>query len=240
MPVPVVDSLLGALAPARCLLCDQPCPGAAACPGCLADLPWLVVTCSGCGAPLPGGVHCGACPATLAPYARAWSALAYEYPVDRLITAAKFGGELAVAAGLGELLAGAAAGRPRPPRGSLLVPVPLHWRRQAARGYNQAEEIARPLARRLGYRLAGGLCRRARATPPQASLGSADRRANLTGAFTAGGLPAGATVIVLDDVLTTGATAGVVGEVLRAAGAGRLEFWSVARAVLRQPAARKV
>jgi ComF family protein len=122
------------------------------------------------------------------------------------------GGHLAAALvdGLGDRLAGF----------DRVVPVPLHWRRRLARGYNQAEQIARPLAARLGLPCAPLLARR-RATPPQSLLGKADRLANLRRAFR---VPRpekvrGLRILLVDDVATTGATLDAAARALKNAGA---------------------
>jgi ComF family protein len=208
-----VDQILDLFLPPHCALCGQSIARRPLCSGCLADLPWLQAGCL----PLPGG------------FDEAWSPLAYQYPVDRLVGAAKFGGQLASARALGEVLA--LCMPTDTPRPDLVIPVPLHWRRQAERGYNQAEEIARGLCRQLDWWLAPGICRRLRATPPQAQLGATERRINLHAAFVARSLRPELHILVVDDVLTTGATAEAVAKALRAAGAGHLTLWTVAHAL---------
>jgi ComF family protein len=208
-----VDQVLDALFPPRCLLCGQ-AAGAdgPACAGCLADLPWLE-------APL----------APLAGFAEVRSALTYEYPVDRLVAAAKFGRQAPVARGLGQLLAWRLPDLPEPP--DAVVPVPLHWRREAERGFNQAEEIARSLCQDRGWRLRTDLCRRLRQTPEQSALGATLRRENLRGAFALANARSAARcrhVLLVDDVLTTGATAEAVAGVFRSAGVTQLSLWTVA------------
>ncbi len=118
----------------------------------------------------------------------------------------------------------------------MVVPVPLHWRRQMTRGYNQAERIARPLARRLGRPLVAALWR-CRATPPQARLERSRRQANLRGAFRgrrAAVAIRGRRVLLVDDVTTTGATLSHAARALRRSGAS----WVMALAVGRTPAPR--
>lgn len=221
-----VDEILDALFPARCLLCGQAAgPGPPACAGCLADLPWL-------GTPVPA----------LAGFAEVRCALTYEYPVDRLIAAAKFGREAPVARGLGQLLAWRMPPLAEPP--DAVVPVPLHWRREAARGFNQAEEVARSLCLDRGWPLRPNLCRRIRQTPEQSALGAAQRRDNLRGAFALADGRAAARcrhVLLVDDVLTTGSTAEAVAAVFLAAGVSCLSLWTVALTPTpRQAAERKV
>jgi ComF family protein len=209
-----VDQVLDVLFPARCLLCGQPAgTGGPACAGCLADLPWLEAQ-----------LH------PLAGFAEVRSALTYEYPVDRLIAAAKFGRQVPVARGLGQLLTWRMPGLAEPP--DAVVPVPLHWRREADRGFNQAEEVARSLCQDRGWPLRADLCRRVRQTPEQSALGAALRHDNLRGAFALADVRVAARcrhVLLVDDVLTTGATAEAVASVFRAAGSPRLSLWTVAR-----------
>jgi len=223
-----VDQILDTLFPPRCLLCGQSGlevgrgagPGVPVCTGCLADLPWLGD---------PGDWAPGAGQPELRQFAAVLSALTYEYPVDRLIAAAKFGRQVPVARGLGQLLALHMPAFPEPP--DAVVPVPLHWRREASRGFNQAEEIARALCAARRWPLRADLCRRIRPTPEQSGLGAACRRNNLRGAFALADARAASRcrhVLLVDDVLTTGATAAAVGEVLQAAGVQKLSLWTVA------------
>lgn len=220
-----VDQVLDTLFPPRCLLCEQRGtgaePGVPVCTGCMADLPWLG--------------ELGHCPPVhghpdLGCFAAVHSALTYEYPVDRLIAAAKFGRQVPVARGLGQLLALGMPALPEPP--DAVVPVPLHWRREAARGFNQAEEIARALCAFRRWPLRPDLCRRIRPTPEQSGLGAARRRDNLRGAFALSDARAARRfrhVLLIDDVLTTGATVAAVGESFQAAGVPRISLWTVAR-----------
>lgn len=205
-----VDEVLDVFLPPHCALCGQSIARRPLCAGCFADLHWLKPH------DLP----------TLRNFDQVWSPLAYDYPVDRLITEAKFGKQLATARALGELLTMRLPAMARLP--DLVVPVPLHWRRQAERGFNQAEEIARGLCRRLDWRLAASVCQRVRATPAQSALSAAERRKNLHAAFVARPLRPGLHLLVIDDVLTTGATAEAVAGALRRAGAASLQLWTVA------------
>jgi ComF family protein len=228
-----VDELLAWLVPRRCLLCNLPNPASALCPGCRDDMPWLGRACDSCGTALPDA-HAGRICAGCSPrrgIVAVRAALAYEFPVDRMITGAKFHRQLHFARALGELFAwdlqrGAIAA----PHPDVLVPVPLSQRRLAARGYNQALEIARPVAAMLGLALEPSACRRIRDTAEQTGLSANERRRNLRGAFAVGGC-AGARVAVLDDVVTTGSTAAAVSAAFRDAGAASVEVWAVARAL---------
>ena len=241
-----VDQVLDALLPPRCVLCGRRIAQGPVCAGCEADLPWLPACCTRCGLLLPPSTPslqaststpavCGACPPAFQAFASVGSALSYTFPVDRLIAAAKFGRQLPVARALGELLALRMPVPTEPP--DAVVPVPLHWRREAERGFNQAEEIARALCLRRDWPLRTDLCRRVRATLEQSGLGATERQQNLRTAFvlrerrwqTA---PV-RRVLLVDDVLTTGATAAALAAVLRQAGVEEIHLCTVARTLAR-------
>lgn len=157
-------------------------------------------------------------------------AFPYEAPLSTLIHWMKFEGNLPAARTLGWLLAGfvsraLSTGRIEPP--DAIVPVPLHTQRLRCRGFNQSQELARHLSRRLEIPLMARACVRTRATAPQSGLPcAASRRRNVAGAFRArGGLSGLARVAVVDDVLTTGATAAELARTLRAAGVGSVDIW---------------
>jgi ComF family protein len=207
------DRLHGGLLPPRCVLCLDPgrAPALDLCPACEAELPVLGPPCE---AP---------------PFARVVAPFRYAWPVDALIRGFKYHGQLPHGRVLGTLLAEAvlACGTPLP---QLIVPVPLHPARERERGYNQAWELARVAGRRLDVPIAPTLCARTRATPPQASLDAAARRANLAGAFAVTRPPGARHVALVDDVLTTGATVAAVAAALLGAGVTRVDCWTVARA----------
>jgi len=164
------------------------------------------------------------------------SALSYEYPVDRLITQAKFQARPDSANALGELLGehlmenpvGRSIDLPE-----LLLPVPLHRIRLARRGFNQALEIAGPVAAALGIPLATDACRRIRDTVEQSTLTGRARYRNMADAFRATRDLSGRRVAVVDDVITTGSTVDAMAAVLRSAGAAEIQVWSVARTMSR-------
>ncbi len=220
-------SLLRHALPQACALCTAPSGNALLCAACEAALPRIAAACPRCALPSPGAAVCGACLARPPPYVAALAAWAYVFPVDRLLQEFKYGGRLALAEPLALALCAALAARETPVP-DCLAAIPLAPRRQRARGFNHAREIASRVGGAIGVPLAGGL-RRMRETPPQAGLRFAERAANVSGAFVADGDFAGKSVAIVDDVMTTGATLASAARALLAAGALRVEAWAVAR-----------
>lgn len=154
--------------------------------------------------------------------------LVYAFPADALVQAMKYGHQLALAPTLAGLLAEAAATRERP---DVLVPMPLHPLRLRERGFNQALELAKIIARQLGIPLLPRGAERTRATPPQVGLPWNERTANLRGAFSSSLDYAGKHVAIVDDVMTTGASLNELAKALRRQGASEVSAWVVARTV---------
>lgn len=235
--------------PSRCLACDGPgLDGIDLCPACLSSLRWNRDACLRCAMPLPAGTEgvaragpggapvCGACLRRDAGLARRGkaamltdvrAACLYAAPVDRLLLRFKFHGDLAAGALLSQLMGEAFGGASRP---DALLPVPLHIGRLRRRGYDQALELARPIARTLRLPMLSDALVRTRGAPPQSELGAVARRRNLRGAFA---VPAGmhlpAHVVLVDDVMTTGATLEAAADALRQAGVARVDAWVCAR-----------
>jgi ComF family protein len=238
MAVGMVDNprggLLELLAPARCLFCCAPAAAHGACEACSKALPWNERACRACGLPLAGATAAGACGDCLRaapPQDASWVAFRYAAPLDQAIVDLKFHGRLAPAHVLGGLMARRLARRPEP-LPELLIPVPLSPGRLRRRGYNQALELGRELARLLSLPLAPSAARRVRATLEQTRLDAPARRRNVRGAFAvAAAAVAGRHVALLDDVVTTGATMAELARATRAAGAARIEAWAAARAL---------
>jgi ComF family protein len=197
------------------------------CTDCERDLPRLPQPrCPRCALASPAGAVCGRCLAASPRYDATVAALAYQFPADALVHALKFRGELALAPLMSRLLLREI---PSSTRVDLVVPVPLSAKRLRSRGYNQALELARPIAARLRAPLDFGLCERAREAPPQTDLLWAERAKNVRGAFRCTRALSGASVAVVDDVMTTGATLDEIAGALKAAGAARVVNWVVAR-----------
>ncbi|MGI4812541.1 MAG: ComF family protein [Janthinobacterium lividum] len=178
----------------------------------------------------------------------------YRYPLDSLVLALKFEGKLSIAAEFGRRLAerwraaqaplsqssAAATVDPREAAPQLVLPVPLGAARLVERGYNQSWAIARTFARHAGLPSSARLLERRRETPSQMRATASERRANMHGAFAVGGGSAcsrlrGAHLIVVDDVMTTGATLHAIAETLKQAGAARVSNVVALRTPLTPP-----
>jgi len=177
---------------------------------------------------------CALCRLGLRGFDAAYSAGAYEGVLRELVHLFKYGRVRSLARPLGERLASAI---PLEERFEVIVPVPLHWRRRLARGFNQARLLARAVARRYAAPVAS-LLRRRRWTDSQAGLSHAQRRANVSGAFAVRRPEQvrGRRVLLVDDVMTTGATASACATALKRAGAHYVAVLTLARADRRAPA----
>lgn len=221
--------------PGTCSLClGATRTGELLCPDCEDDLPRIWSACPRCARPLPAdplGMPCGQCQRQPPSFDRARAVFRYTDPVNRLIQRLKYRQHLPAARLLtGQLLDAVqdwliADGRP-----DVLLPVPLHIGRLRARGFNQSLELARPLARHLAIPLEPGLARRIRHTDPQAELPLKLRKRNVKGAFSVFGEVQGRHIALIDDVITSGHTAGELARRLKQAGAREVSVWSVARA----------
>jgi ComF family protein len=228
--------LLRALLPLRCLLCGEGgASGRDLCAGCANDVAINAPCCPRCALPIATPAPlCGECLASEPAFAAAWAPFRYEHPLDLLAARFKFGADLAAGRVLADLMIERASLGP-PARPDVVVAVPLHVSRLRERGYNQAHELAKPLARAFGLPLDARLLQRTRATAAQTGLDAAARRRNLRGAFSV--MPdasSPAHVALVDDVMTTGATLRECARALRRAGIARVDVWVLARAPRRQ------
>ena len=153
--------------------------------------------------------------------------LHYSFPVDVAIKNLKFSRKLFYAPAFSELLCAALPLLPKDI--DAVLPVPLHWRRKMMRGFNQASELAKPVAKTLNVPLVLGVVRR-KSTPFQSGLNAAERARNLRRAFNVSAMVSYRHVLIIDDVVTTGATTQALGAVLQVAGVQRISVLAVARA----------
>jgi ComF family protein len=222
-----------ALLPGLCVVCHDWCRRAL-CEPCLQRFAPLQPRCAACARTMPLAVpRCGECTRQASAFERCITGADYAAPWDELIAGFKFHRKTELAAALCELLwrgvnaAGAAEGA------SLLLPVPLSHQRLRERGYNQAWELARRLAPRLRLAARADVLQRSRDTPHQIGMSRVEREHNLRDAFWIEPKQRArlqdAHVALIDDVLTTGATAHAAALALTRAGAARVSVWVVAR-----------
>jgi ComF family protein len=225
----LLDSILNLLFPVSCVLCSSQVyerQWGAACPACWSRLaPIVPPYCPQCGEPAPAveGL-CGLSRRGQHAFDFARSALLFNDTFREIIHHLKYSDRVSLANPLGDVLRQCLDLEPF--SGELVVPVPLHPARERDRGYNQAELIAG----RLGRPVARRLVRRRKNTPSQTGLSRAERQKNLAGAFEVRpGVKLSGTVIVVDDVYTTGSTMHEIARTLKRAGAKRVEALTVAR-----------
>ncbi|WP_434154197.1 ComF family protein [Pseudomonas sp. JZ134] len=204
------------------------------CLGCETDLPWLMGHCLHCAIPLPDeGLICGACLKRPPSFDHVVALWRYGFPIGSAINRFKHQKQWP----LGRLMADLQArhlmhafdeGLPRP---DLLLPVPMAQKRQRERGYNQAAMLARWLGKSLTLTVADDVIQRVLETPAQQGLDAAQRHKNLRNAFalTTAKVVRGRSIALIDDVLTTGATAEALASLLKRAGALRVDVYCLAR-----------
>lgn len=227
------------LLPAQCLSCGAAVEGEGGlCPDCWRDTPFATgLVCDACGTPLPGEAEagraelCDECLQMPRPWARGRAALVYRGAGRRLPMALKHGDRLDLATPLAVWMLRAA--RPILEPDMLVAPVPLHWLRLLRRRYNQSAILSARLARAAGLDHCPDLLLRIRATPSQEGRDRAERFANLDGALrphphrTA--LIRDRHILLVDDVMTSGATFAAATEACRAAGAKAVSTLCLAR-----------
>ena len=203
------------------------------CPPCWSKLDFLGERgCVTCGIPLEAtdAGTCAACLARPPRIARTRAAVAYGDIPRSLAIRLKYGRKVAVAKAMARFMAPLVGPLPE---NALLIPVPLHRWRVATRGFNQSVLVAREIGRTQGLPVAADLLRRTRATPPLKGMSFSQRRRTVAGAFAVRDKAAlaGRTILLIDDVLTTGSTANACARALRRAGAARVELLCWARVV---------
>lgn len=217
--------------PQRCVLCDGASGAEQVCTACDADLPYAShARCPICAVPLPQTEICGECLRDPPAFDSAQAVFDYAYPIDGLLVAYKFAAQLSLANLFAQKILTRLDCETLP---DVIVPMPLHPERLKQRGFNQALEIARSVARQLSIPIDRTSCARVRATPAQVGLTREERLKNMRGAFYCAGNFEGARVAIIDDVMTSGASANALSKQLRGLGAKEIQLWLVARTASR-------
>ncbi len=218
--------LLDLLYPPQCPGCGK--VGVLFCDACRGQVQaYPLAICIRCARPLPVRGLCPACAAAPSPLAAVFPATVFADPIRKAIHSFKYEGVTDLAVPLADWLVGAWRGHGL--SADLIVPVPLHPRREAERGYNQALLLAREVGGRVQVPLAHAALVRAVRTRPQVGLNRDERRANIAGAFVCAGKVTDLRIVLIDDVCTTGATLEACAAALQAAGARQVVGLTVAR-----------
>lgn len=221
-----------ALVPGKCILCEARTHRYMdLCIDCENNLPRVANPCRRCGLPiLPPATACPACSLEAPLFERCFAPFVYRWPVDRLINDFKNRNRLILGRVLAQAMATSYVAATRPEEmPDVLLPVPLHKRRLRARGFNQSLEIAEVLADLARVPLDNRLCRRIREGEPQKSLPAIQRRQNLRGAYMLDRSPLGEHIAIVDDVITTAATANEIARLALRNGAARVQVIGLAR-----------
>lgn len=233
----IVQASLELVFPTHCVLCElrSDCE-LPLCTACQVELQANDNCCSRCAIPIPAARvdtparQCGNCLRQAPPFDRVIAPWIYNEHMAHLISRWKFAGETRLTPLLASLWMQRTVSRDTP---DLLIPIPLHWRRLWRRGFNQSELLCRELRSRnsllTAARIAPDMVRRKHATAAQSGMNARERIRNLRGAFTVNRACDNLRIAIVDDVLTTGATAAALARVLKTAGARHIEVWCIAR-----------
>lgn len=217
--------------PSSCLLCGIP-NASALCRACNDELPWLTQACLQCGLPLPTAKNqlCGQCQHSRPAFNRTIALFHYNDMVKPLINSFKFQAQLSHGRLLSDLLRQKLSQYYHTNRlPETIIAMPLHYKRLRQRGFNQALELAKPIAKHWKIPLNYHCCQRIRATQQQSELSVQQRKHNVKQAFTVKSHLAGKHIAIIDDVITTGATMQACCLALKRAGVAQIDVWCIAR-----------
>lgn len=226
----------------RCVLCHDLCADSVSdglCAGCLGDLGEVFTngadSCPLCFRPNIGGAVCGQCQKKPPHFERMWASAYYEPPVSGMIHHFKHLGDLSMRAPLAGLMCRHAPGWLDEAGIDFVLPMPLSKARRLYRGFNQSEELAGILARRYGWQTLPRQWIQRAHTPPQSTLKSSERARNVKNIFKLNKpLPKNCKILLIDDVVTTGATLNELARTLNTSGAGAVYCWTLARSKLKR------
>ncbi len=234
-----LSGLMGLALPSYCISCKlslsnpQELGNHCLCQGCIRNLPWLAKQCPQCATSMATNSLCADCQLQPPPFRRCLAAFEYRYPVDKMIQRIKVDRHAPELQQLSKLLAQTiSTGYRTTDKPRILIPVPLHWRKQMLRGFNQSHSIAQILSENLSdVRIQANSCLRVSHGRPQHLQAKRQRLSGMRGAFRAQQNPqlSGQAVALIDDVITTGATASAAARCLLDAGAHSVDIWCIAR-----------
>ena len=222
----LTSGLLNTLFKQRCILCAAIDGGElGVCHDCYQDLPWHTTPqCPQCGLS-SNGLVCGSCLNFPPDFDATISLFTYDFPLDAMMQAYKYGTMLS----LGHLFGKVLSKKAQLTEIDLIIPMPMHPTRLKERGFNQSLEIAKVIAKHHPEKLNSATVQRQKYTPPQASLPLKERVKNIKGVFAANADLTGKRIAIVDDVMTTGASLNELAKTLKKAGAAHVECWVVAR-----------
>ncbi|MCW8955522.1 MAG: ComF family protein [Gammaproteobacteria bacterium] len=227
----MLTRIINTIYPPSCVLCGgHGRPSRDLCEGCESDFIVNLQACGRCALPLPFDLEaaiCGECLRSPPQQHRAWSAFVYAQPLEWMIQQLKFNDKMAFGQLLGQLAVACLPELDATP--DCIIPVPLHPKRQQQRGYNQAYELVKPLARHLNIAIDTTSCLRQKYTSAQSDLDARQRRKNIRNAFQFDNSHQYGHVIVFDDVITTGSTIAELVKAIKQQGVSRVDVWSLAR-----------
>lgn len=227
----MLTRIIDAIYPPTCVLCGIHSRSTRdLCEGCESDFISNQNACASCALPLPfdlAGAICGECLQSPPLQHQAWSAFVYAQPLEWMIQQLKFNAKMAFGNLLGQLAIPFLPVLDEMP--DCIIPVPLHPKRQRQRGYNQAYELVKPLARHLNIPIDNKSCRRQKHTSAQSDLDAKHRKKNIRNAFQFENTSRYNHVIVFDDVITTGSTISELVKEIKRQEVKRVDVWSLAR-----------